>query len=571
MILEASPNAEKHHKSPACQQALRVPLLRLSGPLTLCSIVDSVSYATMRYYWFVLFVLAAGPLTSLETPLASPWHNEIRVKHTWDAVPENWESLGPPKAGTTIDLRIALKPHRKNALIDALYKVSSPNHPRHVSPSLLCARIYSREPLLRCRYGKHLSREQVAELVAPHPDTLELVNSWLEYHDVPSSSISTTHGGGWLTVTSVLVSQANGLLGASYQLYRHAGTNETILRTIGYALPAALQAHVQTVAPTTYFGSPRTLRKALRMRPGGAAAEESVTTLSSRDDYVTVTPSFLRWLYKSEDYVPSAMDRNVLGVAGYHGQYPSPADLRVFMKEYRTEAIEATYTVEPISGGGYDPRNPGPEANLNIQHTQGMAYPTPHIYYSTGGLPPFTPDSRHPTNDNEPYLDWLGYLLEQSKIPQTIGTSYGESEQTVPLDYATSVCDLFAQLGARGVSVLFPSGNDGVGPGDCMVNDGSGKVQFLPEFPTSCTYGVLYTGAGTSRSPQSHSFTGPYVTSVGGTEKFYNEEAAELSGGGFSNYFKLPDYQHDVVPTFFQKLGDKYDGLYKCVRCRDLT
>ena len=31
----------------------------------------------------------------------------------------------------------------------------------------------------------------------------------------------------------------------------------------------------------------------------------------------------------------------------------------------------------------------------------------------------------------------------------------------VPPDYATSVCNLFAQLGARGSSVLFPSGDSG--------------------------------------------------------------------------------------------------------------
>lgn len=30
-----------------------------------------------------------------------------------------------------------------------------------------------------------------------------------------------THGGAWLKVTDVLVSQANELLGASYQLYQH--------------------------------------------------------------------------------------------------------------------------------------------------------------------------------------------------------------------------------------------------------------------------------------------------------------------------------------------------------------
>ncbi|KAH9031563.1 hypothetical protein EDB84DRAFT_1492372 [Lactarius hengduanensis] len=147
----------------------------------------------------------------------APNWDDVYVKHTWDAVPANWESVGPPPSGTTIDLHIALNAHRENALTDALYEVSDPRHPK---------------------YGSHLSKAQVAALVAPHPDALALVHSWLEHHGVPPASVSATHGGGWLT------------------LYRHAVTHETVLRTLGYALPAALLAHVQTVAPTTHFGSP---------------------------------------------------------------------------------------------------------------------------------------------------------------------------------------------------------------------------------------------------------------------------------------------------------------------------
>ena len=46
-----------------------------------------------------------------------------------------------------------------------------------------------------------------------------------------------------------------------------------------------------------------------------------------------------------------------------------------------------------------------------------------------------------------------------------------------------------AQLGARGVSVLFSSGDGGVSGianGDCHRNDGSGQVQFVPTFPATC-------------------------------------------------------------------------------------
>lgn len=53
----------------------------------------------------------------------------------------------------------------------------------------------------------------------------------------------------------------------------------------------------------------------------------------------------------------------------------------------------------------------------------------------------------------------------------------------VPLDYATTVCNLFAQLGARGSSIMFSSGDDGVGAGDCLTNDGKNTKHFQPNFP----------------------------------------------------------------------------------------
>ncbi|KAH9012065.1 Pro-kumamolisin, activation domain-containing protein [Lactarius pseudohatsudake] len=187
----------------------------------------------MRYRWlYTLSFLTATPLADFATPL-TPWGN-MRVKHTWSAVPANWETLGCPSAGTTIDLYIALNPHQDNALVDALYEVSDPKHPRHVH--LTAAPLAS-----SFIYGAHLSKEQVAELVRPHPDTLELVTSWLAHHGVRPSSISTTHGGAWLTVSNVPVSQANQMLGASYQLYRHAEVNDTIIRTARRVLTVTLQ------------------------------------------------------------------------------------------------------------------------------------------------------------------------------------------------------------------------------------------------------------------------------------------------------------------------------------------
>jgi len=432
--------------------------------------------------------------------------------------------------------------------------------------------MYSCVPLLHSRYGAHLSKEQVAEIVAPHTDTLELVSSWLEYNGVSSSMVSMTHGGSWLTVSGIHVSQANDLLGASYQLYRHTTGNITVLRTIRYGLPAELHGHVQTVVPTTYFGSPGTPWQTPPVRssraaeaPAKEASGELLRMLSSRDEFVT--PSFLRRLYKTKGYVPTVAGQNMLGIGAFLRQYPSPDDLRIFMNEFRTDGADATYRVVRIHGGEYDPNNPGLEGNHNVQYSAAIAYPTPLIYYSTGG-------TGGTSQEDDPFINWLKYLLKQQSIPQTITTTFGADEHVMPPDLAGSVCFLFAQLGVRGVSVLVVSGDDGVGRGDCK--DTSGNVHFLPIFPATCTWGLLrtarkqYTSTYPSHSPPYDALTGPWVTTVGGTTN-NPEVAARLSGGGFSNYFPRPRYQDDAVATFLENLGSQYDGLYKCVCCCDQT
>ncbi|KAH9029519.1 subtilisin-like protein [Lactarius pseudohatsudake] len=463
----------------------------------------------------VLSVLAFRPLNGLTTPFASHW-DDLQAKHTWNSVPENWNNLGHPPADTTIDLHIALKAKDENALIDALIEVSSPGHPKH---------------------GEHLTREEVAELVAPPSHVLELANAWLDHYGVHPSNISTKHGGSWLTLTGVPVSRANKLLSASYQLYQYIGTNETVLRTLSYGLPAALVEHVQSVAPTTHFGFPRTPRQEPLMRRGGATTDQTKvpggdpgTVLSSRVQYAT--PSFLRAFYKTSTYVPLAASWNMLGVAGYLGDWPSLDDLRLFMNQFRFDASDATYRVVQIEGGGYNPNNPATEANLNMQYTSAIAYPTTHIFYSTG----------ESATKGDLFINWLDYVLDQLSVPQTVCTPYGMPEYKVPPEYAIHVCNLFARLGARGASVLFSSGNDGVGHGNCLVQDSSGnsRVRFLPTFPSTC----------------------PWVTSVGATTGYNPEIAASLSGGGFSALFARPSYQNNAVPTFLLNLGGQYNGLY---------
>lgn len=66
------------------------------------------------------------------------------------------------------------------------------------------------------------------------------------------------------------------------------------------------------------------------------------------------------------DYVPSATDRNSLGVAGYLDEYANRADLRSFLSRYRAEAINATYQTVQIQDGGDDQSDPGVEVSSHL-------------------------------------------------------------------------------------------------------------------------------------------------------------------------------------------------------------
>jgi tripeptidyl-peptidase-1 len=193
--------------------------------------------------------------------------------------------------------------------------------------------------------------------------------------------------------------------------------------------------------------------------------------------------------------------------------------------------------------GANDPSDSG-EANLDIQYTVGLTYPMRNNFYSTPGRGLLVPDLDQPTqagNTNEPYLEYLTYLLSvpSKDLPHTISTSYGEDEQSIPPSYALKVCDMFGALSAKGVSFVFSSGDTGVGSA-CQTNDGKNTTRFLPMFPASC----------------------PYVTSVGATRFINPESALYFSSGGFSDLFPRPQWQNTAVSGYLAQLGSRWKGLY---------
>ncbi|KAF3931078.1 Aorsin [Dactylellina cionopaga] len=443
-----------------------------------------------------------------------------RAFESLSTVPQGWEETNKAvDPSTPIKLRIHLTQENVPEFERAVIDMSTPGH---------------------ASYGNHMNQDQIDAMLRPRAETTDSVKSWLESQGLGNAL---TFKNDWIVV-STTVGQAESLLKAKYKVFSNTETGNKVVRTLSYSIPRDLHSSVALIQPTTFFGTSSAMRNPI-FSVEDASVLNNLKTTTSRKGGVnaacssSITPDCLADLYRYKGY-KATLGTNKIGINGFLEQYAQNDDLAKFMKKYIPTAQNATFACNPINGGlcTQHPSEDFTEANLDIQYTVSATYPTPNIYFSTAGRPPVVDLD---PNTNEPYLEWLEYVLALPKesLPQTITTSYGDNEHTVPLEYARKVCNMLAQLGAKGVSVLFSSGDSG--PGDNCVNK-AGKKAFVPTFPATC----------------------PFVTSVGGTVGVQPERAVSFSSGGFSNYFAPHDYQKAAVGNYLSTQADasSYKAYY---------
>ncbi|PFH47604.1 hypothetical protein AMATHDRAFT_151702 [Amanita thiersii Skay4041] len=485
-----------------------------------------------------LFFLSTLALAFAASGYALPRSTVNLLKETVH-VPRGWTRHSSPSPDHVIVLRIGLPQPNFPVLEKHLYEVSDPAHER---------------------YGQHLSKEEVDNLVAPHSDSIKAVDEWLASFGFGEESIVRSPAKDWVTIR-VPVSLAEEMLDTKYHVWKHDKSGDYLVRTTSYSLPETLHEHVDVIQPTTMFaqfkGAKSTLvwmdeTETVEVQHGKTRIVDPATGLAVDPSCnTTITISCLQQMYNAVGYEPLADGGNSIGITGYLEQFANLQDLQTFYAEQRPDALNSSFEFISVKGGLNDQNlsNAGAEANLDVQFAFGLSFPTPGTFYSTAGRPPFMPDADTPTDTNEPYTDWLDFILSHPNPPLSISTSYGDDEQTVPQSFAQRACNGFAQLGARGVSLMFSSGDGGVGDGDtnpdtqtCFTNDGRNVTRFIPGFPASC----------------------PFVTSVGGTQHFPEVAVSRFfSGGGFSDYFARPAYQNEVVNRYLKNLAPgTYEGLF---------
>ena len=522
---------------------------------------------------FSLLALSAIIVSTFAAPSVNHVVHEKRVR-----IPEGWKRLGKINGAQILSMRIALTQGNLDRAEEFLMEVSHPGSEK---------------------YGQHWSAKEIAETFAPSLETVDMVTNWLASAGIDPGRIRRSQSLGWL-VFNATVHEAQGLLKTEYYGYKHSSGRPHVACT-EYSIPAHIRPHVDFITPTVHFDAlvPRSTeeyaRKTKRETPKAAVgvpvkpfealkigsptsgslpkkgAQLNITTildgLRTCDAYVT--PNCLRALYNFGLGV-SANPENSFGIVEYTPQIYLQSDLDLFFSNFSRSQAQTTPTLDSIDGGpaGNVTTSFGINAESDLDLEYGMAIVNPQrtTLYQVGDIPQgasfndfldaidgsyCTFEGGDDTTQDAKYPDYRfgGYQGPKNcggfSATKVISSSYAYNEADLTAKYEVRQCTEYMKLGLAGTTVLYASGDYGVGgnqnkciePRNKTLNNGSGGI-FNPSFPASC----------------------PFVTSVGATQIKPNasvtapEKACEtriFSGGGFSNVFGLPSYQAPAVKSWF--------------------
>ncbi|CAK6956971.1 tripeptidyl-peptidase 1 isoform X2 [Scomber scombrus] len=361
------------------------------------------------------------------------------------------------------------------------------------------------------QYGKYLHLEEVASLVHPSELTQKVVHHWLQSHGI--KNCQTVHTQDFLQCTMTAEVAETLLSGSKFHRYTRDG--QSVVRSSApYSVHDDIHQHLDFVGGLHRF-PPKGLD------PNKASSDRKQKQ-SKVGIHLGVTPAILRARYNLSASDVGTAQNNSQAVAQFLEQYYSPADLADFMTMFGRSFKHLSQVDRVVGTQGKG--KTGIEASLDVEYIM-----------STGANIStwvFTNPGRH--ESQEPFLQWMVLLSNMSDLPWVHTISYGDDEDSLSTAYMMRINTEFMKAGVRGISLLFASGDSGAG----CKHLGKGQNCFRPSFPASS----------------------PYVTTVGGTSfknpfKLTYEVTDYISGGGFSNVFKMPEYQASAVDGYLKTVA----------------
>ncbi|KAK5994789.1 Aorsin [Cladobotryum mycophilum] len=466
-----------------------------------------------------------------------------------DQTPPEWVKISRATAGTPLDLRIGLAQSNLHRAEEFVHQVS---HPRSE------------------RYGQFWSAQDVIDMFAPSQEAVSGTVQWLLQSGIDSKTIKPSAGRNWIKVNTT-VGEAEKLLETTYYTYKNDEGIE-LVACDSYSVPKDIQSNIDLIMPTIQLET-RGLASSdsgLRRRDG---LSPKINILASNPDPNSLdhcdqatTPACLRAQYGLPE-TGESVEGNSYGIVEFAPQSYDQTDLNGFFSTYASNVPNDTAPiVAAIDGGLFSHENGSStrgESNLDLCYAIGLVHPQKVTLYQVGDgdfAQPATNnnfldaiDGSYCTFEGGDDKDWDAIYPHDGSLPgewmgppdcgtqkatNVISVSYGSTESARGFAYRNRECTEYMKLGLMGVTVLFSSGDDGVA--------GGGYGRFNPMYPGTC----------------------PWITSVGGSGlpqggKIGDKEVASYtfpSGGGFSNYFPLPDYQASAVATYYANHAPEYNS-----------
>jgi tripeptidyl-peptidase I len=331
---------------------------------------------------------------------------------------------------------------------------------------------------LSSRYGKHMTREEIADLTS-NPDSCKSVQKYLIEHG--ATVISTTKYGEQITARAPIHiweemfktefhAYSYSLEGVQGNNSSSRSTKKDFVRTAKYYVPGHLDEHVESVFNTVQMPM-------IRHSPKISTS----TSVSTRLLAVTghTTPAVLNKAY----HISSNKGHPRATQAVYESldQYFSPADLTQFEKYFSLPVVPVNTSIGGHSTtSAYCNGNPNAcaEGSLDVQYMMAISQsPTTYYYY-----------------DNiDSFASFLSVVLDSASPPLVISISYGADEIGVSSSEMNYFNVQAMKLGLMGVTIVVASGDDGA------------LSPYARGQPANCGYVVSYPASS------------PYVVAVGAT------------------------------------------------------
>eukprot|EP00164_Ancoracysta_twista_P003284 GFYU01004384.1.p1 GENE.GFYU01004384.1~~GFYU01004384.1.p1 ORF type:complete len:614 (+),score=216.98 GFYU01004384.1:64-1905(+) len=403
-------------------------------------------------------------------------------------------------------------------------------------------------------YGQHWTLEEVTQLVAPLDEHVRAVTEWLDSNQVV---YTVSPGREFVFVEEVPVGTAKEVLGGSvdFHVFQHSRTGAMhVSAGVGaldsVSLPVEVEEAIDMIGGVvsefiavtpTFTTSDDFVTHANAQRRRDTYSHQALVEEHSVIDVISDStgapssdvkipnclqsppyePACLRSFYQVDGVsAKGGGDKtSSQGFAEFMGQSFSPKDLSIFQKTFHLQEEPIAKVQGPNDG------KITTEASLDAQWIMAIAQNV-------------TTQMVAPTAATQtPFLDWIAVLAGDKETPWVHSVSYGTKENTYPTQ--TRLDTEFQKLGVRGVSLLFATGDGGVG---C---DQTGQtLRFMPNYPATSQY---VTAVGGYWIPD-------FLDTVSATDAGKSPlQADPISTGGFSWSTAAPSYQSAVLDAFFKQ------------------